>query len=917
MRSSSPMPISNRPMDSIVIEKMIYMKIANIVSVLFSIAGVMGFSANAVRAISEPIEIKQKDGTSISLIARGDEKGFTAFTTDGIPVVKNAVGIYEYADPNNGFSPSGVKAVSKEIRSAHNKEWLSANSYPAKIPMLKRTVRKVSVNDKNGYLRISNYPTIGRPKALVVLVEFADCSFSTMDDAYSYYDGMLNQHGFTYKNGANGSARDFYNYSSAGLFDPEFVVVGPVKLSKTVADYGADIDDKLDPNAWQMVTEACMAIDSEINFEDFDTDNDGYVDSIYFFYAGFGEADSLKGDAIWPHNGLLKDNWGVDLQLDGKIINNYACSNEIRFNSAPLWLPVGIGTFVHEFGHVLGLADHYDTKYSSGRTGVEDWDTMAAASYNANQNIPPAFSAYERAALGWMQLQSVGCDTPGILTVAPLTDMDPKALKVEVEGSEGREFFVIERRDNVEWDSTLPSHGCLVWRIAEDPILWSSNTINTDPVDQHVDIIEADESENKGSYYGDVFPGASKVKMFDFYSLAGEKVFGFDCVEQQEDVTRIIFGGTSFCPATPIIELKEVHGSQFSFTWKPQEDALGYILNIEDSEGKPLPGFYNVSYASPDTIHVCDLTPMAEYIVTLQAVAGSYKSESSSVDVLTGEIEFFESRPSNVSATQSEDGTVFAQWDELAGANDYEVSIYELVSVDAQRITYGFENGIEDMPEGWTTSAIKISKSMFGKKSPSLQLTEDGQIIEFDYDDSDILCLELFHKSQVESNRLSIEAFDEAEVMVSEKYIDASSQGEIYECSFPENTRKVVVTFLRSSGYMIVDDMSIDLSRHEFSPIESYSALSTDGKPYIVLEDLPSMDNYYFNVRGRRGSEYSLFSEMVEIARRAADGVIGNICIRECNQYYDLSGRMISPDALGKGIYIVKKAGKVSKYVNK
>lgn len=893
------------------------MKIANIIILSLSIVLMIGFPANAVRAISEPIEITQKDGSSISLIAHGDENGFTTFTTDGIPVVKNAVGIYEYADPKNGFIPSGVKATSKEFRSSSNKEWLSTNSYPAKIPMLKKTARKVSVNDNNGYLRISNYPTIGRPKALVVLVEFADCSFSTMDDAYSYYDGMLNEHGFTYKNGANGSARDFYNYSSAGLFDPEFVVVGPVKLSKTVADYGADLDDKLDPNAWQMITEACMAIDSEVNFEDFDTDNDGYVDSIYFFYAGFGEADSLKGDAIWPHNGLLKDNWGVDLKLDGKIINNYACSNEIRFNSAPLWLPVGIGTFVHEFGHVLGLADHYDTKYSSGRTGVEDWDTMAAASYSNNQNTPPAFSAYERAALGWMQLQSVECDAPGILSVAPLTDIEPKALKVEAGGSEAREFFVIERRDNIDWDSSLPAHGCLVWRIAEDPELWSSNTINIDPENQYIDIIEADGSENKGTYYGDVFPGASKVKTFDFYSLAGDKVFGFDFVEQHEDVTQIIFDGTSFSPVSPNIELKEVHGTQFSFIWESQEDALGYILNVNDSEGNTLPDFDNLFFIRPTYINVCGLNPTSEYTVTLQAVAGSYKSEPSTLVILTGEMEFFESKPSNVSAFHSEDGSIYAQWDELSGANDYEVSIYKLVSGDAEQISYGFENGIENMPDGWTTSSTKISKSMFGKKSPSLQLTEDGQFIEFFYDCGNIMSLELFQKSQIESNQLSVEAFNDAEEMISEQYIDASSDGELSEISFPEDTRKVVVTFLRSGGYMIVDDISICLSKQEFSPIESYKALSTNGQTYISLENLPGLDNYYFNVRGRKGNEYSLFSDMVEIDKNQEGGVICNINIIDAEQYYDLSGNMVSPDALGRGIYIVKKAGKARKFVHK
>ncbi len=206
---------------------------------------------------------------------------------------------------------------------------------------------------------------------------------------------------------------------------------------------------------------------------------------------------------------------------------------------------------------------------------------------------------------------------------------------------------------------------------------------------------------------------------------------------------------------------------------------------------------------------------------------------------------------------------------------------------------------------------------MFEKKSPSLQLTEDGQIIEFFYDYGNILSLELFQKSQIESNQLSVEAFNDAGEMMSEQYIDASSVGELSEFSFPENTRKVVVRFLRSGGYMIVDDISICISKQEFSQIEFYEALSTNGKSFIALENLPMLDNYYFNVRGRKGLEYSLFSDMVEIVKNQEDGVICNINIREGEQYYDLSGNIVSPDATGKGIYIVKKAGKASKYVKK
>ena len=41
---------------------------------------------------------------------------------------------------------------------------------------------------------------------------------------------------------------------------------------------------------------------------------------------------------------------------DGTGIGSYTCSNEIDGSNRKY--PTGIGTFVHEFGHVLGLADH-------------------------------------------------------------------------------------------------------------------------------------------------------------------------------------------------------------------------------------------------------------------------------------------------------------------------------------------------------------------------------------------------------------------------------------------------------------------------------------------------------------------------------------------------------------------------------
>ncbi len=77
-------------------------------------------------------------------------------------------------------------------------------------------------------------------------------------------------------------------------------------------------------------------------------------------------------------------------------ISRYACSNELRYNRSGELIPTGIGTFVHEFGHVLGLADHYDVSYGMLTFGLGTWYTMAHGSYNDNMNTPPLFSGFER-----------------------------------------------------------------------------------------------------------------------------------------------------------------------------------------------------------------------------------------------------------------------------------------------------------------------------------------------------------------------------------------------------------------------------------------------------------------------------------------------------------------------------------------
>ena len=253
------------------------------------------------------------------------------------------------------------------------------------------------------------------PRGLIILVNFKDKAFSTPKDTI---DSMMNGANFTrhypynYDYGtapnirhyegicdAHGSARKYFQDQSYGQYNPIFDVVGPYTVSGNIATYGSNGWNGSDSNVGQLIKEACTLADNNgANFALYDNDNNGYVDFVYVIYAGYGEADGGPENTIWPHNHSLSA-WGYsNVRFDGKTIDNYACSNEIDFGSKAY---SGIGTFVHEFGHVIGLPDIYSTDNESVHKTSGMWEIMDYGPYNNEGNTPPAYSAYERFYCGW------------------------------------------------------------------------------------------------------------------------------------------------------------------------------------------------------------------------------------------------------------------------------------------------------------------------------------------------------------------------------------------------------------------------------------------------------------------------------------------------------------------------------------
>lgn len=907
------------------------MKTNRLLSFLFTVIASVA-QALAVPADPTPRQVAQPDGTTVTLRKIGDERGFIYLTTDGLPVVRDAVsGYYEYARLEKGcIIASGLKAADPENRDKTSVTYTSRMDAKGILSQFTTTLQNPSVARKRmkaapRKVRISDYPTVGSPRTLVILVEFSDTKFSTTDGApFDYYNGLLNEEGFTHRNGADGSARDFYLASSNGRFSPQFDVVGPITLPETCAYYGADrlyeeggqLYREIDVNAPRMVEDACRIADSEVDFSRYDENHDGVVDNIYFFYAGYGQADSDKTDVLWPHAGTMTD-WGVDLELDGMVIDHYACSHEIRGGSSPL-APVGIGTFVHEFGHVLGLADHYDTLSSSGRTGVNDWDTMAGASYHNSQNTPPLFNAFERAELGWLEYTDINPDAHGVLNT-PLLREANKAYRITVPATDGNEYFVIENRDKEGWDSFLPGTGLLVWHVDMDEEAWINNQVNVLADHQRLDLVEADGMENATSYTADPFPGRKEVRQFDFYDWSKSVLFSFDDVRENEESIDFVLGNTDFVPGSPSVKMSDLHGTMCSLSWEEIPDAYGYEFTLRkigsDGNAVPVEEYEGLFLTERAGIDLTGLEPLTNYEAEVTTRIASYLSTPSRVNISTGQLEFFESRPEALAASNFGSGSFTANWLPLENAMAYSVSLYRHEFCIPLSEGYGFDQRHNGLPSEWSTSSTQYNLAYFGESSPSLQMNNEGDYLLFDYPAALLTRLSFWCRSQTNKNILHVEILDNDEWKEVASFPTTISE-ERHEIDV-NHVGKTRIRLERSSGYSTIDDVELQLLGLEDNLINGYENLNAGNSLSFTFTGLDQDGVYAYRVRGIRGAELSAESESIIVSLSSLSQIDVPVVSpnSEHIQLYDIFGRRVSNSTASPGIYIRRDGNHTTKII--
>lgn len=476
-------------------------------------------SMMAVPARPGLMTVRQSDGTEVRVRLMGDEHHHFHVSEDGY-LVKYDNGVFYYASAGSDGSvvrsdfrltddPEDNPALRAYLDGVDMEEVRSVmvRSARRKAVARRKAMRanasqgdSVSDGHNRGLFPGSHFPTQGEQKGLVILVEFADKEMET-ENAYDYFNRMLNEEGFSLR-GGTGSARDFFRESSMDKFLPEFDVYGPVKLRRDYAFYGKNTANGEDIRPAQMIIDACKMIDEEVDFSQYDRDGDGYIDNVFVFYAGMGEASGGDPDTVWPHSWNVTYYTMYPQMFDGVQLDRYACSNEWEGSG-----PDGVGTFIHEFSHVMGLPDLYPT-YDSDAFTSGAWSGMDYGTYNNRGRTPPYYTAFERYALGW--LEPMEMDSPDDVVLESIGTNMAGIIRTENDN----EYFLVENRQKKGWDRYIPGHGMLVWHIDYDERVWEENTVNNDDAHQHVDLIEADNIRSESTRGGDAFPGTARVTSF-------------------------------------------------------------------------------------------------------------------------------------------------------------------------------------------------------------------------------------------------------------------------------------------------------------------------------------------------------------------------------------------------------------------
>lgn len=268
----------------------------------------------------------------------------------------------------------------------------------------------------------------------------------------------------------------------------------------------------------ELVKEACRLADKDIDFSKYDRDRNGAVDHLFVIHSGDDEASTYSGN--------FSDNiWSILVPEVSTIHDGVRIETAVMVAEEPSFEKPHLGIYFHEFFHDFGAPDMYG---NGSFTDANDnkWCLMGQFGpyQGPNQNglAPSHISGYlkwdfdarpENGRTGWIKPINITHNSSRLsVDCFELKSSKNKLLKIELPGTNGKEYFLITNRyrdSGARYDTYLPKSGILIWHVDEKKVR-SSYAVDAagqiwleDPSDpDHIDLEHITEGAAFAADYG-------------------------------------------------------------------------------------------------------------------------------------------------------------------------------------------------------------------------------------------------------------------------------------------------------------------------------------------------------------------------------------------------------------------------------
>ncbi|MEE9442510.1 MAG: M6 family metalloprotease domain-containing protein [candidate division Zixibacteria bacterium] len=319
-------------------------------------------------------------------------------------------------------------------------------------------VNSVPLPDAKGLQNLTLAPN-QTYRVLILLIDFPDKSYTEGWAAGmpGDFDSLLLSDGLN----PTGSMKEYYYQNSYGNFTISGDIYGWYTADNGYEYYtnycdGSHGVGSYPNNAQKLVEEVVDAADGDVDFSLYDNDNDGYMDGIFVVHAGTGFEETGDMCEIWSHK------WGINPRYkDGVWINLYSVQPEESHGVEGL---ISIGIYCHEFAHILGLPDLYD--YDGSSFGASCWAAMSGGIWHDYGRKPSQFCIWSKYKLGWLSPINILANQTDVSI--PAIEWNPVGYRLWYNGTGGNEYFLVENRQLMGFDTLKPGAGLIIWHIDDN-----------------------------------------------------------------------------------------------------------------------------------------------------------------------------------------------------------------------------------------------------------------------------------------------------------------------------------------------------------------------------------------------------------------------------------------------------------------